>query len=75
VLFNVDVRTVNEHLGNIYLEGELDEIPTVRNFRIVQKESTREVAREVKHYNLQAILSVPCKIKYTLQSIDTQWQK
>jgi hypothetical protein len=56
-LFNVNVRTVNEHLVNIYLEQELDENSTIRNFRIVQKESSREVARDIKHYNLDAILT------------------
>ena len=50
--FNVDVRTVNEHIKNIYKSGELKEISTIRNFRIVQKEGSREVEREVKHYNL-----------------------
>ena len=55
-LFAVDVRTVNEHLTNIYLELELEENPTIRNFRIVQKEGSREIARDVKYYNLDAIL-------------------
>ena len=57
-LFNVDVRTVNEHLGNIYLEQELDKDSTIRNFRIVQAEASRKVARDIKHYNLDAILAV-----------------
>jgi hypothetical protein len=50
------VRTVNEHLSNIYHEQELDENATIRNFRIVQKEAAREVERKTKHYNLDAIL-------------------
>ena len=57
-LFDVDVRTVNEHIKNIYFERELDENLTIRNFRIVQKEASREVTRNVKHYNLEAILAV-----------------
>ncbi|MFH1967183.1 MAG: hypothetical protein ABIJ03_01625 [Patescibacteria group bacterium] len=43
-LFGVDVRTVNEHLVNIYLERELDKNSTIRNFRIVQKEASRKIA-------------------------------
>ncbi len=62
-LFNVDVRTVNEHLINIYSERELDENSTIRNFRIVQKEASREVAREVKHYNLDSILAVGYRVR------------
>ena len=57
-LFEVDVRTVNEHLVNIYSERELDENLTIRNFRIIQKEASREVTRDTKHYNLDAILAV-----------------
>ena len=37
-LFGVDVRTVNEHLRNIYASGELSEEATIRNFRIVRTE-------------------------------------
>lgn len=62
-LFEVDVRTVNEHLANIYDEQELDENSTIRNFRIVQKEAAREVARDVKHYNLDTILAVGYRVR------------
>ena len=62
-LFDVDVRTINEHLMNIYLENELDENSTIRNFRIVQKEASREVTRDVKHYNLDAILAVGYRVR------------
>jgi len=37
-LFDKSVKTVNEHIGNVYKEGELEREPTVRKFRIVQKE-------------------------------------
>jgi len=62
-LFGVDVRTVNEHLVNIYLEQELAEDSTIRNFRIVQKEASREVSRDIKHYNLDAILAVGYRVR------------
>src|SRR3990167_4953821 len=62
-LFEVDVRTVNEHLVNIYSEHELDVNSTIRNFRIVQKEASREVTRDVKHYNLDAILAVGYRVR------------
>lgn len=58
VLFQVDLRTVNEHLGNIYHAGEQDRKATIRKFRIVRKEGSREVAREIEHYNLDAIIAV-----------------
>ena len=55
-LFEVDVRTINEHLGNIFDEGEQRREATIRKFRIVRLEGAREVAREVEHCNLDAII-------------------
>src|SRR5580658_8986870 len=57
-LFEVDVRTVNEHLGNIFQEGEQRRGATVRKFRTVRWEGARKVAREVEHYSLDAIIAV-----------------
>lgn len=61
-LYGVDVRTINEHIRKIYADNELSEAATVRNFRIVQIEGSREVCREVKHYSLQMIISVGFKV-------------
>src|SRR3989338_1627805 len=57
-LFQKDVRTINEHLINIFDEDELAREATIRNFRIVRTEGKREVARDIEHYNLPAILAV-----------------
>lgn len=61
-LYGVDVRTINDHLQKIYADGELQEGATFRKFRIVQTEGGRQVSREVKHYNLQAIIAVGFKV-------------
>lgn len=63
VLFDKDVRTVNEHIKNIYREEELNEKPTIRNFRIVQNEGGRTVERGVDFYNLDVIISVGYRVK------------
>ena len=52
-LYDVDVRTVNEHIKKIYDDQELSEEATIRNFRMVQTEGGRQVSRELKHYTLQ----------------------
>jgi len=62
-LFQKDVRTINEHLKNIYREGELESGATIRKFRIVRREATREVARHIEHYNLDAILAVGYRVR------------
>ena len=61
-LYDVDVRTVNEHIKKIYADGELTEQATIRKFRKVQTEGTRQVNRELTHYNLQAIIAVGFKV-------------
>ena len=61
-LFNVDVRTVNEHLRNIFLSGELSEEGTIRKSRIVQQEGSRTVSREVSLYPLEAIIAVGYRV-------------
>lgn len=48
-LFQKSIPTINEHIKNIYSEGELEEIPTIRNFRIVQTEGKREVTKTKSH--------------------------
>ena len=62
-LFDRDVRTINEHLQNIFQEKELNPESTIRKFRIVRQEGEREVSREIEHYNLEAILAVGFRVK------------
>ena len=45
-LYDVDVRTINEHIKKIYSDSELEEDSTIRNFRIVQTEGSRQVSRD-----------------------------
>jgi len=61
-LFDVDIRTINEHLQNIFKTGELKENSTIRKIRIVQKEGDRNVSREVTFYNLDAIIAVGYRV-------------
>ncbi len=59
-LFDVDVRTVNEHLKNIFLGQELDELSVIRNFRIT---ATDGKEYDTKHYDLEAILAVGYRVR------------
>ncbi len=62
-LYDKDVRTINEHLKNIFSEGELAPEATIRKFRIVRQEGAREVTRTIEHYSLDAILPVGYRIR------------
>ena len=61
-LYGVNVRTINEHIKKIYSDAELEEQSTIRKYRIVQTEGSRQVSREVTHYNLQMIVAVGFKV-------------
>ena len=62
-LFQKTVPTINEHIKNVFEEGELIESSTIRNFRIVQKEGNRAVSRDIEFYNLDVIISVGYRVK------------
>lgn len=72
-LFQKDVRTINEHIQNIFEEGELEAISTIRNFRIVQREGKRDVARNVDFYNLDMIISVGYRVRSHTATRFRQW--
>ena len=61
-LYDVDVRTISEHIKKVYGDSELEPDSTIRKFRIVQTEGSRQVSRETKHYNLQMIIAVGFKV-------------
>jgi hypothetical protein len=72
-LFDKDVRTINDHIKAIYKDEELFENSTVRKFRIVQKEGSREVSRDVAHYNLDVIISVGYRTNSKKATRFRQW--
>lgn len=61
-LFGVEVPTISYHLKEIYESGELSREATLRKFLRVQQEGSREVRREIEHYNLDAIISVGYRV-------------
>lgn len=61
-LYEVETNTINYHIKKIFEDSELTEEATIRNFRIVQTEGTRQVSRDVEHYNLQMIIAVGFKV-------------
>ena len=72
-LYQVAVSTVNEHLKGIYGDGELPREPTIRKFRIVRFEGARQVARELEHYSLAAILAVGYRVRSHRGTQFRQW--
>jgi hypothetical protein len=73
VLFEVSVPTINEHLANLYAQEEIAKRSTIRNFRTVQKEGNRDVARNVDFYNIDAIIAVGFRVNSTRAVQFRQW--
>jgi len=61
-VFNTTPENVLMHLKNIYKTGELAQDPTTKDFLVVQKEGRRKVKRQLKHYNLDAVISVGYRV-------------
>lgn len=72
-LFGVDVSTINHHLGQVFESGELSQQATIGNFPIVRQEGTRQVTRQVRHYNLDAIISVGYRVNSVRATQFRQW--
>lgn len=50
VLYSVEPHTINEHISKIYSHNELDKKATIRNYRIVRPEGSRQVERDILHW-------------------------
>jgi prophage maintenance system killer protein len=61
-LFDTSTDNVGLHLKNVFADSELEEAGTTEDFSVVQSEGKRRVRREVKHYNLDAIISVGYRV-------------
>lgn len=72
-LFATSTDNISLHLKNIYSQGELAETATTEDFSVVQKEGQRSVSRKVKHYNLDAIISVGYRVNSKCGTQFRQW--
>lgn len=61
-LFETTPENVLMHLKNVFGDGELEEAATAKDFLVVQTEGNRQVRRNLKHYNLDAIISVGYRV-------------
>ena len=72
-LFLATKQNISLHIRNIYKEGELDEMATVKDYLIVQKEGKRNVRRNISYYNLDVIISVGYRVKSLRGTQFRQW--
>jgi prophage maintenance system killer protein len=72
-LLETSTDNIGLHLKNIYLEGELEEVSTTEEISVVRKEGMRKITRKIKHYNLDAILSVGYRVSSAKATRFRQW--
>ena len=72
-LFQRDKSVISRHIANIYTEGELDAAATVARYATVQTEGTRQIQREIEHYNLDMIIAVGFRVRSTRGTQFRQW--
>ena len=72
-LFDVSVSAINQHLKNIYEQGELQQEATIKKNLIVQQEGSRQVSRNVDIYNLDAVISVGYRVNSIRATQFRQW--
>lgn len=74
-VFGKAKSTISEHIKAIFEEGELDPSSTVRNYRTVQTEGEREVARELEHYNLDIVIALGFRVRSSSGTQFRIWAK
>jgi len=72
-LFDTSADNISLHLKNIYASQELDEQATAEDFSVVRQEGQRQVQRKLKHYNLDAIISVGYRVNSTRATQFRMW--
>ena len=72
-LFDCTPENITQHLKNIYAEEELALDATTKKFLVVRKEGSREVQRNIDHYNLDAIIAVGYRVNSKKATRFRQW--
>jgi len=72
-LFGTSTDNISLHLKNVYTDHELEESATTEDFSVVRQEGARQVKRQLKHYNLDAIISVGYRVNSRRATRLRQW--
>jgi hypothetical protein len=72
-LFQTTKQNISLHINNIYKEGELEKISTVKDYLTVQIEGGKNVRRKISYFNLDVIISVGYRVKSHRGILFRQW--
>jgi hypothetical protein len=71
--FETSPDNIGLHLKNIFKDGELNSLSTTEDFSVVRQEGKRNVKRDIKHYNLDAVISVGYRVNSKKATQFRQW--
>jgi len=72
-LFGTTPENILMHLKSVYRDGELSESATAKDFLVVRQEGKRQVRRGLKHYHLEAVISVGYRLNSRRATHFRQW--
>lgn len=72
-LFGVDRSVITKHIANVFAEGELDAEATSAKIAQVRQEGSRNVERQIEHYNLDAVISVGYRVSSAQATVFRRW--
>jgi hypothetical protein len=72
-MYDTTQQNINQHIRNIYADGELQPVSTHKKFLLVRTEGRREVQREVEHYNLDMIIAIGYRVQSQVATRFRRW--
>ena len=72
-LYKTTRQNIGQHIENIYKDEELPRDATIKKFFIVQQEGSRQVKREIEHYNLDVIIAIGYRIQSVVATRFRRW--
>ncbi len=72
-LYDTTRQNIGQHIDNIYKDDDLPKEATIKKFFIVQKEGSREVRRELDHYNLDVIIAIGYRVQSPVATRFRTW--
>ena len=72
-IYDTTRQNINQHIANIYKDGELTEKSTCKKYLLVRTEGNRQVERNIDHYNLDMIIALGYRVQSQIATRFRQW--
>jgi len=72
-IYDTTQQNIDQHIKNIYADGELQQGPTYKKFLLVRTEGKRQVERNIDHYNLDMIIAIGYRVQSQIATRFRRW--